>query len=74
MPLYTFPCATADYTCQMIGGARIDTSPLPVSEKAGRLEGTWLYHAVLLGTREDMDKIVDAMQKVWDHADDIKDL
>ncbi|MBQ7337160.1 MAG: DegT/DnrJ/EryC1/StrS family aminotransferase [Clostridia bacterium] len=71
VPLYTFPCVTSDYTERQIG-AKIDTTPLPVCERASYEEGCWLYQACLLGTREDMDDIADAIIKVWEHADELK--
>ena len=72
-PLYRFPCVTSAETERIIG-SKIDTTPLPVAEKAGYEEGSWLYQACLLGTREDMDDIADAMLKVWEHADDVAKL
>ena len=70
-PLYRFSCVTAPDTERIIGG-KIDTTPLPNSEKAGYEEGSWLYQACLLGTRKDMDDIADAMLKVWEHADEVR--
>lgn len=72
-PLYTFPCITVPYTEELIG-TKITVENLPESELAAYKEGTWLYQACLLGTREDMDRIADAMIKVWEHADEIKGL
>ncbi|MBR2948284.1 MAG: aminotransferase class V-fold PLP-dependent enzyme [Lachnospiraceae bacterium] len=72
-PLYTFPCITVPYTEELIG-TKITVENLPESELAAYKEGTWLYQACLLGTREDMDMIADAMIKVWEHADEIKGL
>ncbi len=71
MPLYTFPCVTSDYTERQIG-AKIDTSVLPNCERASYEEGCWLYQACLLGTRQDMDDIADAIIKVWEHADELR--
>lgn len=73
MPLYTFPCTSSAYTERLIG-AKIDTSPLANCEKASYEEGSWLYQGCLLGTRRDMDDIADAMIKVWEHADDLRNL
>lgn len=73
MPLYTFPCVTVPYTEELIG-TKIGTEKLPECELASYKEGTWLYQACLLGTREDMDMIADAMIKVWEHADEIRSL
>ena len=71
LPLYRFPCVTSDYTERQIG-AKIDTTPLPNCERASYDEGCWLYQACLLGTRQDMDDIADAIIKVWEHADELK--
>ena len=71
LPLYKFPCVTSDYTERQIG-AKIDTTPLPNCERASYDEGCWLYQACLLGTRQDMDDIADAIIKVWKHADELK--
>jgi dTDP-4-amino-4,6-dideoxygalactose transaminase len=71
LPLYRFPCVTSDYTERQIG-AKIDTTPLPNCERASYDEGCWLYQACLLGTRQDMDDIADAIIKVWEHAEELK--
>jgi dTDP-4-amino-4,6-dideoxygalactose transaminase len=71
LPLYRFPCVTSDYTERQIG-AKIDTTPLPNCERASYDEGCWLYQACLLGTRQDMDDIADAIIKVWEHTDELK--
>ena len=73
LPLYVFPCATSADTERVIGG-KIDTTPLPECQRASYEEGTWLYQALLLGTRADMDDIADALLKVWEHADEVKTL
>ena len=70
-PLYTFPCTTSPDTERAIGG-KIDTTPLPVCEKASYVEGAWIMQGALLGTRADMDAIADAFIKVWEHADDVR--
>ena len=72
-PLYTFPCITVPYTEELIG-TKIRVENLPEAELAAYKEGTWLYQACLLGTREDMDDIADAMLKVWEHADQVRSL
>ena len=43
----------------------------PVNDLAAYEEGAWLYHAVLLGEKEDMDAIVDAMIKIYENADEL---
>jgi dTDP-4-amino-4,6-dideoxygalactose transaminase len=71
LPLYRFPSVTSDYTERQIG-TKIDTTPLPNCERASYDEGCWLYQACLLGTRQDMDDIADAIIKVWEHAEELK--
>lgn len=70
-PLYAFPCTSSPEVQRAIGG-EIDLTPLPVCERAGYLEGTWIYHAVLLGTRRDMDDIADAVIKICENIKDLK--
>ena len=70
-PLYTFPCVTSLDTERMIG-AKIDVTPLPGCEKASLEEGSWMGQAVLLSDRATLDAIVDAIIKVWEHADELK--
>jgi dTDP-4-amino-4,6-dideoxygalactose transaminase len=43
----------------------------PANDLAAYEEGAWLYHAVLLGEKEDMDAIADAMIKVYENADEL---
>lgn len=70
-PLYTFPCVTSGDTERMIGG-KIDVTPLPACDKASLEEGSWMGQAVLLADRATLDAIVDAIIKVWEHADELK--
>ena len=70
-PLYTFPCVTSRDTERMIG-SKIDVTPLPACDKASFLEGSWMGQAVLLSDRKTLDAIVDAIVKVWEHADELK--
>lgn len=72
-PLYSFPCVTAEYTERLVGG-KIDTAPLPVCELAARHEGTWITQDALLGSIEDMDAIIDGLQKVWNEAESLSEL
>ncbi|HOJ09958.1 MAG TPA: DegT/DnrJ/EryC1/StrS family aminotransferase [Clostridiales bacterium] len=44
---------------------------LPVNDRAAYEEGAWLYHTALLGGKEDIDDIVDAMLKIYEHADEL---
>lgn len=43
----------------------------PVSERACREEAVWLTQAVLLGTQADMDDIVEAVDKVYTHRQEL---
>ena len=72
-PLYRFPCCSSDSTLALLGpgASPIDVTPLPESERAGYREGTWMYQALLLGTRTDMEQIAEALDKVWRHADEL---
>jgi dTDP-4-amino-4,6-dideoxygalactose transaminase len=70
-PLYTFPCVTSLDTERMIG-TKIDTTPLSVCERASYEEGSWMGQAVLLSDRATLDAIVEAIIKVWEHADELK--
>ena len=70
-PLYTFPCVTSRDTERMIG-TKIDVTPLPVCDNASFAEGAWMGQSVLLAERATLDAIVDAMIKVWEHADELK--
>ena len=70
-PLYTFPCVTSRDTERMIG-SKIDVTPLPVCECASYVEGSWMGQSVLLASRATLDAIVDAIIKVWEHADELK--
>ena len=70
-PLYTFPCVTSLDTERMIG-TKIDITPLPACERASYEEGSWMGQSVLLSDRATLDAIVEAIIKVWDHADELK--
>ena len=70
-PLYTFPCVTSRDTERMIG-SKIDVTPLHVCECASYEEGSWMGQSVLLASRATLDAIVDAIIKVWEHADELK--
>ena len=70
-PLYTFPCVTSLDTERMIG-AKIDVTPMPVCNRASYEEGSWMGQSVLLSNRATLDAIVDAIIKVWEHADELK--
>ena len=44
---------------------------LPVSEKIYREQSICLHHSALLGSKADMDSIAEAIQKIYDHADEL---
>lgn len=46
---------------------------LPVCERIYQEESVCLHHKVLLGTKDDMDGIADAIRKVYDHAEELMD-
>jgi len=46
----------------------------PVAERLCAGEMVWLTHEVLLGTRRDMEQIVEAVQKIHRHQDELKAL
>lgn len=62
--------------------ACLDTHPqldyrnvsLPVCERASSTEGAWLYQSVLLGTRSDMDDIVAAFARLYEHRAELAEL
>lgn len=45
----------------------------PLNDKLCNEEAVWFYQSMLLGTRTDMDDIVNAIQKIHDNADKIKE-
>ena len=67
LPLYRFP-ALVDSREK----AGYDKLYLPVTEKACYEEGVWLLHNVLLGSKADMDDIVNAVAKIKAHIDELK--
>jgi len=42
-----------------------------VTERACNEESVWFYQNMLLGTREDMDDIVDAIAKIKENAEEL---
>ncbi|MEM2341235.1 MAG: DegT/DnrJ/EryC1/StrS family aminotransferase [Candidatus Bathyarchaeia archaeon] len=45
---------------------------MPVTERACYYEGLWLPHYVLLGTKEDMEDIVAALEKIRENIEELK--
>jgi len=58
---YSLPYVKLDYS----------TTRLPVTEHACKEEGMWLHQSVLLGTKKDMDDIVEALLKVKRNAKEV---
>ncbi|MFB0502815.1 MAG: DegT/DnrJ/EryC1/StrS family aminotransferase [Candidatus Bathyarchaeia archaeon] len=54
-------------------GKKVDysTFELPVTKRACNEESIWFYQNMLLGTREDMDDIVDAIAKIKENAEEL---
>ena len=54
-------------------GKKVDysTVELPVTERACNEESVWFYQNMLLGTREDMDDIVNAIAKIKENAEEL---
>jgi dTDP-4-amino-4,6-dideoxygalactose transaminase len=50
------------------------TVSCPVAERACASEGCWLYQSVLLGTQADMDDIVRAFQKLYEHRAELTEV
>ena len=74
IPAYDFPCLSGDYVRKCIG-RDMDLKPdTPVAERIGRHDGCWIYHSTLLGSRKDMDDIADAVIKVWEHLDELREV
>jgi len=46
----------------------------PITEKACRQEGVWIPQSVLLGTKEDMDSIVEAIQKIQRYGGELNQI
>lgn len=44
---------------------------LPVNDMAAYEEGAWIAHTGLLGEKQDIDDIVDAMIKIYENADEL---
>jgi len=46
---------------------------LPVCDRASAGEGAWLYQALLLGSKADMDDIARAFEKIYEHRDELSE-
>ena len=45
---------------------------LPNNETAAYCEGMWIFHSLLLGEKSDMNKILEAIDKIYRHKDELK--
>ncbi|MBD3267749.1 aminotransferase class I/II-fold pyridoxal phosphate-dependent enzyme [bacterium] len=59
---------TEDYW-QAINPTRFE---LPVCHKAFKEESVCFHFNILMGTKSDMDQLAEAIQKIYDHADELK--
>ncbi|MEN6520101.1 MAG: DegT/DnrJ/EryC1/StrS family aminotransferase [Armatimonadota bacterium] len=77
IPLYEQPLFTnkafGPYTGYRLTNPDIDYSKvfLPVTERACKNEGCWIPHSVLLGDTHDMDDIVNAVCKIYEHRGEL---
>ena len=44
----------------------------PVAERAAFEESVWLHHRILLGTKADVDSVIDAVAKIRDNLDELR--
>jgi dTDP-4-amino-4,6-dideoxygalactose transaminase len=68
--------AFGPYTACLEGRADLDFAKLrlPVCDRASDAEGAWLYQSLLLGGREDMDDIVRAFEKIYEHRAELAEI
>ncbi|MDE2846428.1 MAG: DegT/DnrJ/EryC1/StrS family aminotransferase [Gemmatimonadota bacterium] len=75
IPLYKQPVFTERnygiYQSPALSAVDYDALNLPVTERACRSEAVWFSQNVLLGDRDDMDDIVRAVAKIWEHRDEL---
>ena len=72
LPIYKMAFLDSDAFRKATGfSASYKDVSLPNNEQAAYEEGAWLYHTALLGKKEDIDDIVDAMLKIYEHADEL---
>jgi len=62
-----------DQSLSKLYGGKIDYSKvkLPITERACYEEGVWLFQNMLLGTKEDMDDIVNAIVKIKENTKEL---
>ena len=67
IPFYKFPAITQwPYNERKYNGLY-----LPITEKACYEEGVWFTQNILLGTKEEMDDIVEAINKIKENVDEL---
>ena len=59
----------SDSHWQQIDPARFD---LPVCRRIYEEESVCFHHSVLMGSKDDMDLMVNAIQKIYDHAEELR--
>jgi dTDP-4-amino-4,6-dideoxygalactose transaminase len=67
LPLYRQPLFLARAFGPYAVGPDYGQVRCPVCERVCESEGMWLFHNLLLGSREDMDDIARAFEKVYEH-------
>lgn len=73
-PLYTMEFLNSETFTKMTGASLPYREMVrPVNDLAAYEEGAWFSHTALLGEKEDMDNIADAMQKVAENAAELLD-
>ena len=70
IPLYQSPLFTvtaADYPqirARYGDAITNDSASCPIAERAAYQEALWIHHPLFMGTRRDMDQVVDAIRKI----------
>jgi len=78
LPLYRQPLFAekrfGPYTGYKLSRPQLDYNQvhLPNVERTCGGEGAWMYQNMLLGTRQDMQQIVEAFAKVYEHRDELR--
>lgn len=72
-PVCAFPCMSGAYVTKCVG-AGLDLHPdIPSAERISAHEACWIYQSRLLGTEKDMDDITNALVKVYENLDELKE-
>jgi len=72
VPLYKQGMLTSSHAKRVLNpGVSYNSLYLENVERASSEEGMWLLQNVLLGTREEIDTITDAMLKIYENADEL---